>query len=167
MSSSASKTAETVETVETNEAISNNGTVLPSKPRQLWWTILLFAVTIPLSIVLFAYIYLVLIAQHPKFGRLVFSPARTIFVVTLISQLIAQLIKYLFWNVFDTLRWQLASRDTGVGTTTFLGLSQGTSIQGVFLLMGVKGKHLTWCAQRYFPRKSVKGKLGTTISDIS
>lgn len=164
MSSSASNTAGTI---QTDEAVSNNGTVLPSKPRQLWWTILLFALTIPLSVVLFAYIYLVLVAQHPKFGRLVFSPARTIFLVTLISQLTAQLIRYLFSNVFDTLRWQLASRDTGVGTTTFLGLSQGTSIQGVFLLMGVKGKHVIWCAQRYSAREPVKGELGATISDIT
>src|SRR5436305_11410544 len=93
---------------------SNNGTVLPTKFKQRRWTIVLFAVTLPLSALFFLYIYAALIAKHPRLGRLLFSPSRTIFVVVLLSQIIALLIKHLYSNVFDVLRWQLASRDSGV-----------------------------------------------------
>jgi hypothetical protein len=125
-----------------------NGTPLPTKFKQFKWMMVLFAATVPLFAVSFLYIYAALIAQHPKLGRLLFSPSRTIFIVGLLSQVIALLIKHFFDNVFDALRWQLASRSGGVRTTTFLGLSGATSLLGLITLICVGGPHIVWCVQR-------------------
>jgi len=127
---------------------SSRGTVLPKKFKQLRWTIFLFFLTFVLSVLTFLYIYAALIAQHPSLGRLLFSPSRTIFVVGLLAQVMALLITQLFDNVFDILRWQLASRDGGVRTTTFMGLSGATSLPGLLMLLPVKGPHIFWCSQR-------------------
>jgi hypothetical protein len=127
---------------------SRNVTLLPTTFKQFKWTIGLFSATIPLFAVLFLYIYAALIAQHPKLGRLLFSPSRTIFVVGLLSQVVALLIKHFFDNVFDALRWQLASRRGGVRTTSFLGLSGATSLLGIITLIFVGGPHIVWCVQR-------------------
>lgn len=127
---------------------STNATLLPSKFKQFKWTIVLFFVTVPLFAVSFLYIYAALIAQHPKLGRLLFSPSQTIFVVGLLSQAIALLITHFFDNIFDALRWQLASRRGGVRTTTFLGLSGATSLLGLITLICVGGPHIVWCVQR-------------------
>jgi hypothetical protein len=127
---------------------SRNAALLPTKSKQLKWTIVLFSVAVPLFAVSFLYIYAALIAQHPKLGRLLFSPSQTIFVVGLLSQVIALLIKHFFDNIFDALRWQLASRRGGVRTTTFLGLSGATSLLGLTMLICVGGPHIIWCVQR-------------------
>ena len=109
-------------------------------------------VTILLSSFAIVYSYAALIAPYHHLGALNFSPSRTIFVIGLLSQTIALLLEHVFDNVFNVLRWQLASRSNGDRTTTFLALNIATSHPGVLMLICVGGPHLIWCLQRYFSK---------------
>jgi len=76
------------------------------------------------------YVYQVLIADHPHVGRLFLSPSNTNLLITILSQVFGLLIQVLFKNIFDILRWQLASRERGVPIPTFLQLSGATKWLG-------------------------------------
>lgn len=128
-----------------------SGTVLPSAFRQLRSQLMLCFGMIPLSILLFLYVYASLVVNNPPLGPLLFSPSRTILVVTILSQGIAILLRMLFSCVFESLRWHFASRNNGIAATTFLGLSPATSSLGVMKLLYAGGlsNHMPWSIQRY------------------
>jgi hypothetical protein len=137
--------------LETNPRESPVGTVLCSKFRQLRWAIILCFIAIPLSILVFYYVYESLVSQAPHLGPLLFSPSRTLLVAVILAQSLGLLIKGMFETVFEGLRWQLAARRNGVGMATFLGLSNATSLLGAFnlLRLGGIGNHIPGCLHRY------------------
>lgn len=132
------------------ENIKSSGTLLPKRFLQLRYTIVSCFATIPLSIVLFVYVYESLVSKNPTLGPLLFSPSRTLLVITILSQGLGLLIMLLFSLVFEALRWQLISRRKGIGSTTFLGLSSATPMLGIIRLLfgGGLSSHIIWCAQR-------------------
>jgi hypothetical protein len=128
-----------------------HGTLLPSAFQQLRWDLLLCFGMIPLSILLFLYVYAALVSDNPPLGPLLFSPSRTLLVITILSQGLAILFRMLFNSVFEALRWHFVSRKKGVSATTFLGLSPATSSLGVLKLLYLTKicNHTWWCIQRY------------------
>src|SRR5436305_6337050 len=124
-----------------------SGTILPNPFSQLRWDLALCFGMIPLSVLLFLYVYAALVSDNPSLGPLLFSPSRTLLVVTILSQGLSILFKILFSCVFDALRWHFASREKGVSTTTFLGLSPATSSLGAMKLLYYAGlrNHTWWC----------------------
>lgn len=127
------------------------GTIIPSKLYQLRWIIFTSVGAIPLSVFLFFYVYEALLSITPELGPLLFSPSRTLLVITIVSQALGSFILVLFHSVFDRLRWQLVSKESGIGLRTFLGLSGGTSLFGVIRLvcLGRGNTSTLWCIQRY------------------
>ena len=127
------------------------GTKLSSVFWQFKSLIILCFGAIPISVLLLYYIFTVFVSRDPNLGPLLFQPSRTLLVVTIMSQLLSLLINELFISVFEALRWQLASRKSGVHVTTFLVLSKATSLFGVLRLLYAGGiaDHVWWCMQRY------------------
>lgn len=131
------------------QQLRGSGTAIPSKARQLRWMSVQLVLIFLLSVFVIYYFYQTLLLQNPKLGGLLFSPSITLLSATALSSALLFLISILFSQVFDALRWQLASRDHGVSMITFLALSGATSLIGVFRLLSVKGEHRFWCVQRY------------------
>jgi hypothetical protein len=104
---------------------------------------------IPLAGLLFYYVMEVLVSPDPHVGRLQYSPARTLLLVTIFSQTFLVVLHFLLNNVFDALRWQLASMQEGLDFCTFLALGNATSLYGAFMLLTVKGRHHAWTLQKY------------------
>jgi hypothetical protein len=103
---------------------------------------------VPYTAFVFQYVYQVLISDHPHVGRLFLSPANTNLLITILSQAFGLLTLALFQNIFDVLRWQLASRERGIPIPAFLQLSGATKLLGVLALIFVKGRHHVWGLQR-------------------
>jgi hypothetical protein len=120
----------------------------PTKIRLLRGGIIFWAFMVPYTAFVSQYVYQVLISDHPHVGRLFLSPADTNLLITVLSQLFGLLIQALFKNIFDVLRWQLASRERGIPIPTFLQLSGATKWLGVLALIAVKGNHHIWGLQR-------------------
>jgi hypothetical protein len=120
----------------------------PTKIQQLRSGITFWALMVPYTAFVSQYVYQVLISDHPHVGRLFLSPADTNLLITVLSQLFALLIQALFKNIFDVLRWQLASRERGIPIPTFLQLSGATKWLGVLALIAIKGNHHIWGLQR-------------------
>jgi len=139
------------DSAQSEEGQETHGTLLPSGFRQLRWTLAMCFGMIPLSILLFLYVYAALVIDNPPLGPLLFSPSQTLLVVTILSQGLALLLRMLFNCTFESLRWHLASRENGVAVTTFLGLSAATSSLGVLRLFFEAGirTHTLWYIQRY------------------
>jgi hypothetical protein len=55
----------------------------------------------------------------PQVGNLLLSASNTNVLVSVLSQVFAELVLLLFMGAFDSLRWQLASRRSGVSMATF------------------------------------------------
>jgi hypothetical protein len=127
----------------------NNGNTIPSRGQQYRTQFLLAFLSFLLSVLAFYYAYEALVSPRPILGRLIFSPSTTVFVINVLSQGVAFTMARVFSAIFETLRWNLASRKHGVSLTTFLGLSAGTSLFGVFRLLLASGQHRIWCLQRF------------------
>jgi hypothetical protein len=120
----------------------------PSKIRKLKCRIIFWALMVPFTAFLSQYVYQVLLVDHPYEGILFFSPTDTNLVITIFGQVLAQLILTLFVNIFDVLRWQLASREQGVSISTFIQLSGATGWLGVLCLAVIRGSHHVWGLHR-------------------
>jgi hypothetical protein len=120
----------------------------PKKIQQLRCGIIFWVLMVPYTAFVSQYVYQVLRADHPHVGRLFRSPADTNLIITILSQVFGLLIQALFKNIFDVLRWQLASRERGVPIPTFLQLSGATKWLGVLTLIAIKGNHHIWGLQR-------------------
>jgi hypothetical protein len=150
--SSTHPAAKVPERLDGEEQADDKGAVLRSSMRQMLFTFFLCFSTIVLSILVFLYVYAALVMIDPPLGPLLFSPSRTLLIVTILSQALAVFIRMSFFQAYEHVRWHLASRNTGVAMATFLGLSGGTSSLGrLKLLFGINriGAHTIWCAQRY------------------
>jgi hypothetical protein len=134
---------------EPNEGgTARKGTILPTKFEQLKWTFILYMLTLLLLGLLFFYIHAALVSQDTPLGPLLLDPSKTVLLISALSQSFVILLESLLDSVFNYLRWQLAASDTGVLASTFLGLSKGTSLWGVAMLMR-RGIHITWGIHRY------------------
>jgi len=148
-------TLDSSEHSQTGDIIANQGLNLvpqPSPPakkiRQLRCRVIFWVVMVILTAFSSQYIYQVLLADHPHVGRLFFSPTNTNLAITIIAQVFAQLIQSLFIDIFDVLRWQLASQERGVPVRTFLQLSGCTRWLGLLCLIVVRGSHHIWGIHR-------------------
>jgi hypothetical protein len=128
---------------------SSDGTTIPPKREQYRSQIFLAFASFLLSVFAFYYAYEALINPQPLLGKLIFSPSTTVFVINVLSQSVAFLIARVFASAFEALRWSLAARRRGVTLPTFLSLSSGTSLYGIFMLLLANGQHRIWCAQRF------------------
>jgi len=117
---------------------------LQSKRRQLWLTIVLFVITFPFSGLLFYYLIQVLTENNPNVGRLLLGPSETLLFVTVLSQTLVILNHVLMNRVLDVLRWQLASRATGVKAPIFFVLGSSISFVGALAILRVGGKPTIW-----------------------
>jgi hypothetical protein len=120
----------------------------PSKIRKLKCRIIFWALMAPFTAFLSQYFYQVLLVEHPHVGILFFSPTNTNLVITIFAQVLAQLIQALFIDIFDVLRWQLASRERGVSILSYLQLSGATRWLGVLCLAVIGGSHHIWGIHR-------------------
>jgi hypothetical protein len=87
-------------------------------------------------------------SSHPP---LIFTrPEWTILVLTFLSNGSVFLLGELTLATYDILRWAMSTRLSGVGITTFLGLSSATSNIGVLSLLFSSQdiQHRKWCCQR-------------------
>jgi hypothetical protein len=125
------------------------GTPITSKTQQYLPTYAWAFTTLLLSIFAFYYSYQSLVTVKPLLGNLFFSASTTVFVINILSQGVAFSLRVLYYTGLQELRWAFASRTSGVSLPTFLGLSPGTSLVGVWRLLWIPGKHRFWCAQRY------------------
>ena len=80
------------------------------------------------------YIYKSLLNHNPEIGGLLPSASDTNLAVSILSQVLANLVDVLLMGVFDVLRWQLAATCAGVSATTFFQLSSATQWVPVFFL---------------------------------
>ena len=124
------------------------GTAIPSRLKQSFYIISLFIVAALLSTFVCYYVYQTLVSATPALGKLLFSASTTVFAVNILSQGVQITINTLFGDLFEAMRWQLASRRTGVSIKTFLGLSGSTPRIGIGMLLGAKGTHRFWCFQK-------------------
>jgi hypothetical protein len=111
------------------------------KIRKLKCRIIFWALMVPFTAFLSQYVYQVLLLDHPHEGLLFFSPTDTNLVITIFAQVLAQLIQAMFIDIFDVLRWQLASRKCGVSIPTFLQLSAATRWLGVLCLIVIRDSY--------------------------
>jgi hypothetical protein len=124
------------------------GSVLESKFKMFFYTWALAIATLMLSVFSICYGYTVLL-NHGSSRAFIRPPGETILTVNVLSQFIAILLKQLLSSAFENLRWALVSRREGTLITTFLALSQATSLQGIMYLFSLPDRHLIWCIQRY------------------
>jgi hypothetical protein len=97
--------------------------------------------------------------EHPHMASLVAkTPARTILILNLLSQITLFFLAELTTLVMDVTRWALACSATGTSSLTFLALSQATSLLGtLYLSFGTgtirggfqRNGHRVWGVQRY------------------
>ena len=120
----------------------------PKKIQQLKSGIIFWALMVAYTAFVSQYVYQVLISNHPHVGRLFLSPANTNVLITILSQAFGLLIHALLQNIFDVLRWQLASRKKGILIPAFLQLSGATKLLGVLALIFIRGSHHIWGLQR-------------------
>jgi hypothetical protein len=134
-----------------NGQVQVTGTRLSNRFRLLLWTICAYVAMTPLAVLLFYYVMEVLVSPDPHIGRLHHSPARTLLLVTIFTQTFLVILHFLMNNVFDALRWQLASMQNGLDFCTFLALGNATSLYGALMLLTVRGRHHAWALQKYSP----------------
>lgn len=125
------------------------GTPVFSRLGQMSSTLVLTVFVILLSTFVEYYCYETLLIANPHLGRLLLSPSKTVVTVNALSASLFYLLRIVFSQAYDALRWQLASRDNGVLLSTFQALSPATSFVGVLQLLQRKGGHRKWGAQRY------------------
>jgi hypothetical protein len=72
----------------------------------------------------------------PLFASLVFAPSKTITVLNILSHVTVVLLQLVTSDVFEAVRWALASSQKGISSFAFLALSRATSSMGVLYLIG-------------------------------
>jgi hypothetical protein len=95
----------------------------------------------------------------PLFDKLVFAPTTTITVLNILSHVTVVLLQFVTSDVFEAVRWALASSQKGISSFAFLALSRATSPMGVLYLIQhnspdnsdnrVITGHRFWSAKRY------------------
>lgn len=97
-----------------------------SKAKTISTSLILWIFTAIFIILYSLYVYQALLSPNPQVGNLFLSASSTNYLVSVLSQVFAELVRVLFMGTFDSLRWQLASNSGGVSMATFFGLSPAT-----------------------------------------
>jgi hypothetical protein len=105
-----------------------------SKAKTISASLNLWIFTAAFAILYSVYVYQALLSPSPQVGNLLLSASSTNVLVSVLSQVFAELVRFLFLAAFDSLRWQLASSSSGVSMTTFFELSIATGWSSAFLL---------------------------------
>jgi hypothetical protein len=103
-----------------------------SKTKLLRLPLLFLVLSIAFVAVFGWYVHDAMLADNPPVNILL-SASNTNILVSVLSQAFAMILQLLYSEVFNFLRWQLASRDGGVSASTFFTLSQATGLMPVFL----------------------------------
>ena len=72
------------------------------------------------------YVYNTMVVENPPL-HLLLSASNANLLVSVLSQVFAMTLSFLFSEVFDYFRWQLAATSGGVSAATFFTLSSATS----------------------------------------
>jgi hypothetical protein len=102
--------------------------------KEIWPLMLLWVFMTIFTILYAVYIYKTLLSSNPRIGSLLPSASDTNLVVSILSQVLANVVDVLILGVFDVMRWQLAARFAGVSATTFFQLGSSTQWVAVFFL---------------------------------
>ena len=105
-----------------------------SRIREIWPLMGLWLFTAIFCILYSIYIYKSLLSSNPEIGSLLPSASDTNLVVSILSQVLANLVDALLMGSFDVLRWQLAATCAGISATTFFQLSSATQWVPMFFL---------------------------------
>jgi hypothetical protein len=105
-----------------------------SKAKTISMSLSLWVFTAIFVILYSIYVYQALLSPSPQIGNLLLSASNTNVLVSVLSQVFAELVQLLFMGAFDLLRWQLASGRSGVSMATFFELSTSTEWLSVLLL---------------------------------
>ena len=105
-----------------------------SKIREIWPLMLLWVFMAVFTVLYAVYIYKTLLSNDPGIGNLLPSASDTNLVVSVLSQVFANMVDMILTGVFDVLRWQLAARFAGISATAFFQLSSSTQWIPVFFL---------------------------------
>lgn len=134
--------------ITSHDGNQNPGAVLSTKRQQLLWPMGAYVILFPTTGLLAYYLHEALVADEPRLGRLLLSPPKTLFLVSVFTQVFLKILEVLLDYSFDTLRWQLISRENGNDAPTFFSLSGATSFLGQWKLVWLRGKHQIWALQR-------------------
>ena len=123
----------------------------------LTWVLVAFSCTWVIFTIIFAYNCTL---DHPIFDSLVLAtPARTILVLSILSQFTIFFVGELMTTAFEALRWAFACSQNGMSAFSFLILGRATGLLGVLGLLfrwdqiehdGLKQNHRLWGSQRLF-----------------
>src|SRR3569833_97574 len=129
--------------------MSNSGPRL-AKIKRLRSKIIAWILMLPLTAFLNNYIYVVMLLDEPRVGKLdALSASDNNVAISVLSQVFAQIIVTMILSIAETFRWQLASRPSGVSLPMFLQLNDATNWLGSLGLMRIPGKHIIWSILRY------------------
>ncbi|KAK4157408.1 hypothetical protein C8A00DRAFT_11739 [Chaetomidium leptoderma] len=112
----------------------NDGVSRRSRAKEIWPLMALWLFMAIFTVLYSVYVYKSLLSHNPAIGGLLPSASDTNLVVSILSQVFANLVDVLLVGVFDVLRWQLAARFAGISATTFFQLSSSTQWIPVFFL---------------------------------
>jgi hypothetical protein len=118
-----------------------------SKSKLLRLPLLFLVLSIAFVAVFGWYVHDAMLAENPPVNILL-SASNTNILVSVLSQAFAMVLQLLYSEIFNFLRWQLASRDGGVSASTFFTLSQATGLMPVFLFTIAKWLY-SWGLIRY------------------
>lgn len=133
--------------VQLIEPARSDGVELRKRWKQFNTLLLLFSVTF--IWVVSTITYTILSSASRPVG--IFSrPEQTIFALNLLANLSVFFLGELVGGALEVIRWTLASRSSGLGLATFIGLGRATSLFGVFRLFVSDQQvgHRKWCGQR-------------------
>ncbi|KAK0611871.1 hypothetical protein B0T14DRAFT_607880 [Immersiella caudata] len=97
-----------------------------TKVKILWLPVALSVISTVTLITTGWYVYDTMVVENPP-PHLVLSASNANLLVSVLSQVFAMTLAFLFSEVFDYFRWQLAATSRGVSAATFFTLSSATS----------------------------------------
>lgn len=145
--STASNDAQSHFIPETDETPAVSG--IRRKARQLWFSLTLWVLALIFVSLYSACLYRALLSPDPRLGKLLLPASDTNFLVSVLSQVFAELMHILTMNTFDSLRYQFASRRRGTSMPSFFSLSAATQWKSVLFFAIGAGLTSFWGVTRY------------------
>jgi hypothetical protein len=122
---------------------------LQKKARAIWLSLSLWLLTFIFFVLYSISIYRILLKPDPRVGNLLLSASDTNLLISILSQVFAQLLAVMVNSLLDALRWQLAARTAGVSFSTFFQLSSATNWTSVLLFTVASKLRNLWGVFRY------------------
>jgi len=97
-----------------------------AKGKILWLPAVLSVMSTVILVATGWYVYNTMVVENPPL-HLLLSASNANLLVSVLSQVFAMTLSFLFSEVFDYFRWQLAATSGGVSAATFFTLSSATS----------------------------------------